>query len=91
MEPLGKCPVDIWGDLPEGCGVGKGGEREIYWSPLCSGWGPPGGTKEIISANSNRLCEMAGSANLDTLRVDGPAVAKGMKSIMGGTLVVQRR
>lgn len=54
---LGKPRGGVWGR------VGKGGERELYWSPFCSGSGPPRGTKETTSAHSNRLCDQKGSAN----------------------------
>jgi len=47
--------------------VRGGRKKELYKPSLCNGWGLPGGTKETISVNSNRLHDQEGSANTDGL------------------------
>ena len=47
--------------------VRGGRKKELYKPSLCNGWGLPGGTKETISVNSNRLHDQEGSANTDRL------------------------
>lgn len=82
---LGRPHGGMWGR------VGKEGERKLYWSPFCSGSGPPGGTKETISANSNRLCDQEGSANTDRLYVlTSPTVAMRVRSITEGETLWSR-
>lgn len=60
--------MDTWGDLKEGCGTGHGRkERGNSTSQHCVMGGGRLEEQKTLSANSNRLCDQAGSANTDRL------------------------